>query len=67
MNWRKETGADSIIEKYQEPEVMAKYYAGGLYGQDREGRPIWINPLGNLDIKGLKHCNCISDDGTQDA
>lgn len=46
-------GADSILEKYQEPEVMAKYYAGGLYGRDKEGRPLWINPLGNLDIKGI--------------
>lgn len=53
MAWRKEMGADSILEKYQEPEVMAKYYAGGLYGRDKEGRPLWINPLGNLDIKGI--------------
>ena len=46
---------DNILEDFDPPEVLKKYYPGGLVGHDKEGCPVWIVPLGNLDIKGLFH------------
>ena len=34
------------------PEVLRKYYPGGHCGFDKEGCPIWIDPIGNIDPKG---------------
>ena len=33
-------------------EVVRKYYPGGHCGFDKDGCPIWINPIGNIDPKG---------------
>lgn len=46
---------DDILDEYTPPDVLRKYYPGGLVGHDKEGCPVWIIPLGNLDINGLLH------------
>lgn len=57
MAWRAEFGADTILKDFKEPEVMRLYYPGGLFGEDKEGRPLWIDPLGSADVKGQVHVN----------
>jgi len=34
------------------PEVLRRFYPGGLFGHDKRGRPIWIEPIGLGDYKG---------------
>ena len=34
------------------PEVLLKYHPGGFFGHDKEGCPIWIDPIGRADVKG---------------
>ena len=43
---------NTILEEYEPPEVLIKYFPGGHCGFDKEGAPVWISPSGQLDIKG---------------
>lgn len=53
LQWRKEIGADTILVDYQEVEVLEKYRTGGICGRDKSGCPIYIDPYGLIDMKGL--------------
>ncbi|XP_002730396.2 SEC14-like protein 2 [Saccoglossus kowalevskii] len=53
MENRKKLGLDSIVTDYKAPEVIEKYYQGGMVGEDKQGNPVWIDPMGNIDPKGL--------------
>jgi metal transporter CNNM len=53
MAWRREIGADSLLTDYTEPEVIHKYFPGGLFGCARDGSPVWIEPMGQGDLKGI--------------
>ncbi|XP_077996036.1 SEC14-like protein 2 [Glandiceps talaboti] len=50
---RKKMKLDTIIEDFVDPEVLLKYYPGGMVGEDREGAPVWIDNIGQIDPKGL--------------
>lgn len=52
-DWRQKNDVDSILTKYQPPEVLTKYYSGGYNGVSKEGYPIWIEVMANNDQKGL--------------
>lgn len=54
LEWRKNFGADTILQDYTIPEVIEKYYPGGYYGYDKMGCPLWIDTLGTLDLKGIQ-------------
>jgi len=33
--------------------VLKKYSAGGIFGEDRDGDPVYYCAIGNLDFKGI--------------
>ncbi|KAK7111754.1 SEC14-like protein 1 isoform X2 [Littorina saxatilis] len=53
LAWRKLHNIDHLLESYKTPETMEKYYPGGWHYFDREGRPLYILRLGQMDVKGL--------------
>ena len=52
MEWRKEWKVDSILNDWEVPEVLKKYYAGGLMGYDKNGSPIWVVESARFDMRG---------------
>ncbi|XP_052269922.1 SEC14-like protein 2 isoform X1 [Dreissena polymorpha] len=53
IEWRKANGADTILDNYEGIEVIEKYRTGGVLGHDKTGCPIYIDPYGLVDMKGL--------------
>ncbi|WWD17552.1 hypothetical protein CI109_101993 [Kwoniella shandongensis] len=54
--WRKEFGADDIAANgfdYPERTEVSKYYPQFYHKTDKEGRPLYIEQLGKLDINKL--------------
>ena len=43
MAWRRQIGADDILDQWEPPEVLQKYYAGGFLGYDKEGFPVYLS------------------------
>ena len=52
LEWRRQVGADTLLRDFNEPEVMTKYYPGGLLGVAKDGCPIWVEPMGRGDLRG---------------
>ncbi|KAI5060095.1 hypothetical protein GOP47_0024515 [Adiantum capillus-veneris] len=52
LEWRKEVGADTIIESFQFPErrVVKELYPHFHHKTDKLGRPIYIERLGHLQL-----------------
>jgi len=51
--WRKKHGVDKILSEYQVPAVIKQYFPGGWHHHDKEGRPVFLFRLGQMDAKGL--------------
>jgi len=51
--WRKKHGVDKILSEYQIPPVVRDYFPGGWFHLDRDGRPVFLLRLGQMDVKGI--------------
>jgi hypothetical protein len=53
--WRKEFGVDDIVANFdfKEKAVVDKYYPQYYHKNDKDGRPVYVERLGQLDIKAL--------------
>nr|XP_020664277.1 SEC14-like protein 5 isoform X1 [Pogona vitticeps]XP_020664278.1 SEC14-like protein 5 isoform X2 [Pogona vitticeps] len=53
LTWRKQYQVDYILETWRPPPLLEEYYTGGWHYQDKDGRPLYILRLGQMDTKGL--------------
>ncbi|ETN68996.1 hypothetical protein RB195_025957 [Necator americanus] len=51
--WRKQHSVDRILQEWSPPAVMTQFFPGCWHHCDKEGRPLYLLRLGNLDMKGL--------------
>ena len=52
--WRKKHQVDKILSTYEEPEVVQKFFPGCWLNQhDKDGRPIFMLNVGQMDFKGF--------------
>eukprot|EP01024_Parvocaulis_polyphysoides_P001152 TRINITY_DN10320_c0_g1_i1.p1 TRINITY_DN10320_c0_g1~~TRINITY_DN10320_c0_g1_i1.p1 ORF type:complete len:486 (+),score=63.15 TRINITY_DN10320_c0_g1_i1:80-1537(+) len=55
LQWRKEYGTDTIIEDFdfKERTQFLAVYPQGYHKTDKQGRPIYIQHLGSIDLKKI--------------
>lgn len=53
LSWRKKYQVDRILNSYTPPHVIKEYFPGGWHHCDKDGRPLYILRLGQMDVKGL--------------
>ncbi|GCB60813.1 SEC14-like protein 1 [Scyliorhinus torazame] len=53
LTWRKQHKVDYLLETWTPPQVLHDYYTGGWHHHDKDGRPLYILRLGQMDTKGL--------------
>lgn len=51
--WRKQHNVDKILHEFTPPSVLIKYFPGRWHQTDKEGRPLFVLRLGQMDVKGL--------------
>ncbi|XP_046605999.1 protein real-time [Neodiprion virginianus] len=53
LHWRKKHQVDKLLDDYEAPQVVKDYFPGGWHHFDKDGRPLYVLRLGQMDVKGL--------------
>uniref|UniRef100_A0A8C6P935 SEC14-like lipid binding 1 n=1 Tax=Nothobranchius furzeri TaxID=105023 RepID=A0A8C6P935_NOTFU len=53
LTWRKQHQVDFLMDTWERPQLLQDYYTGGWHHHDRDGRPLYVLRLGQMDTKGL--------------
>ncbi|KAM5135775.1 LOW QUALITY PROTEIN: SEC14-like protein 1 [Mantella aurantiaca] len=53
LTWRKQHQVDYLLSTWNPPQVLHDFYAGGWHHHDKDGRPLYVLRLGQMDTKGL--------------
>ncbi|XP_003489797.1 real-time [Bombus vancouverensis nearcticus] len=53
LHWRKKHQIDKLLEEYDIPQVVKDYFPGGWHHFDKDGQPLYILRMGQMDVKGL--------------
>jgi len=54
MNWRRDEDVDNVRSfAYPEVQAIKESYPHGYHNVDKQGRPIWIERIGKLNLKQL--------------
>lgn len=53
LTWRKQHQVDFLLDTWERPQLLQDFYAGGWHHHDKDGRPLYVLRLGQMDTKGL--------------
>lgn len=53
LTWRRQHQVDFLLDTWKCPQLLQDYYSGGWHHHDKDGRPLYILRLGQMDTKGL--------------
>ncbi|CAF3297870.1 unnamed protein product [Rotaria sp. Silwood2] len=53
LTWRKKNCIDPLLMDYEVPEMIQRFFPGAWGGNDRDGRPIYILRIGDIDVRGI--------------
>ncbi|CAI5674834.1 unnamed protein product [Oreochromis niloticus] len=53
LTWRRQHQVDFLLDTWKRPQLLQDYYSGGWHHHDKDGRPLYILRLGQMDTKGL--------------
>ncbi|KAF7698182.1 SEC14-like protein 1 [Silurus meridionalis] len=53
LTWRKQHQVDLLLDSWICPQLLHEYYTGGWHYHDKDGLPLYILRLGQMDTKGL--------------
>ncbi|KAM9744808.1 SEC14-like protein 1 isoform 1-T2 [Menidia menidia] len=53
LTWRKQHQVDFLLDSWSCPQLLQDYFTGGWHHHDRDGRPLYVLRLGQMDTKGL--------------
>ncbi|TWW69618.1 SEC14-like protein 1 [Takifugu flavidus] len=53
LTWRKQHKVDFLLDTWERPQLLQDYYSGGWHHHDKDGRPLYVLRLGQMDTKGL--------------